>query len=297
MKKRLLPIVLAMVLICCTITITSAEDKQLRISYLDVGQGDSILIQLPDGENVLIDAGDVGKDKIVCSYLDSQKIKTIDVLVCTHPHADHEGSLDKVILKYTVKKLYMPTDCKNTKGKRIDPTSAAHKRVLSAIKKKNLKPTTLPAGTVLKMGDSTFTVLAPNKTAYNDLNNFSLALKLTYQKESFLFMGDAEAQSEGEILAAQKVDVKADVIKVGHHGSDSSTSDAFLKAVAPKYAVISAGKKNRYQHPYKVTMNKLQNAKIPVYRTDECGTIVCTSDGQTISFNTNPGDYTPGGNK
>jgi beta-lactamase superfamily II metal-dependent hydrolase len=145
------------------------------------------------------------------------------------------------------------------------------------------------AGDTLTIGDATLTFLAPNSEKYEDLNNYSIVVKLKYGNNSFIFMGDAEDISEGEILQKQ-LDIQADVIKVGHHGSHSSTTQAFLDKVNPKYAVISCEKSNDYGHPHKETLTKLKAKNINVFRTDINGTIIATSDGNNIKFNVNPVD-------
>ena len=162
-----------------------------------------------------------------------------------------------------------------------------------AIKNKGMKVALPKPGDSFNLGAAKCTILAPNNSKYKDLNNFSVVIKLEFGSNSFLLTGDAEDISESEILASG-FNVKADVLKVGHHGSHSSTTEEFLSKVNPKYAVISCETDNDYGHPRKETMDKLKNKKKIVYRTDELGTIIATSNGKTITFNTKPGSYKAG---
>lgn len=259
-------------------------DGNLKVHYIDVGQADSILIQ-QNGHNMLIDAGNNADSDLVVNYLKKQGVSNLDYVIGTHPHEDHIGGLDAVIKSFTIGKVYMP---------KATSTTQTYKDVVSAISSKKLKITTPTVGSHFNLGDATATILAPNGSGYEDANNYSIAIKLTYGNNSFLFMGDAEDISENEILSNGQ-NIKADVLKVGHHGSSSSTTKTFLSKVAPKYAVISVGKDNSYGHPHKSTMDKLKASGIIVYRTDETGTIVATSDGSKITFSTKPGTYSYNG--
>jgi competence protein ComEC len=153
--------------------------------------------------------------------------------------------------------------------------------VLAVIGSRGLKITAPAAGDTFDIGSARCTILAPNSEEYNDPNNYSIVIKLEYGQTAFLFTGDAETASEREMLE-KKYDLKADVLKVAHHGSTSSTSPAFLKAVSPKYAIISAGKDNQYGCPDSIILNRLNTYGAEICRTDECGTIIATSDGKTI---------------
>lgn len=256
--------------------VQATTDTNLRVHFIDVGQGDSILVQFPDGKNMLVDAGKNGSANAIVNYLKKAGVNRIDYLVGTHPHEDHVGSMDTVIKSFQIGEIFMPRATNNTK---------TFRDVLQAIKDKGLKVTTAKAGVnIIKADNLTADIIAPHKTEYESLNNHSAVIKITYGKISFLLTGDAEEQSEFEMLASSAVRPQADVLKVGHHGSKSSTSSGFLNAVNPKYAVISLGAGNDYGHPHKVTMDRLSKAGVQVLRTDEKGTIVFSTDGKEISY-------------
>lgn len=255
----------------------NGNDSNLKIHYIDVGQGDSELIQIGD-KNILIDAGT--SDKKALNYLKSLGIKKIDYAIATHPHEDHIGSMDDVIKTFDIGTFYSP---------KVTTTTKTFENMVKALKAKDLKMNVPKVGEEIKIGNATLTFLAPNSDKYEDLNNYSIVVKLKYGNNSFIFMGDAQDVSEGEILKKQ-LDIKADVIKIGHHGSHSSTTQEFLDKVNPRYAVISCEKGNDYGHPHKETLAKLNAKNINVFRTDLNGTIIAESDGKEISFNVKPVD-------
>lgn len=248
--------------------------ENIKIHYIDVGQGDSILIQCGE-HNMLIDAGTNSSEEDLISYLDNLNIQKFDYLVGTHTHEDHIGGMDKIVKKYDFDSILFPKTTSNTK---------TFENFVTEVKNKNKKLTAPDTTKTYILGDATFEILSPLKDEYEDQNNYSIVIKLKYKDTSFLFTGDAEKLVEEDILDTNK-DISADVIKIGHHGSSTSTSEEFLKKVNPKYAVISLGKDNSYGHPHKETIELLENYNIKTYRTDELGTIICTSDGKNISFN------------
>lgn len=293
MKKTLKFITIFLVLIfaltSCSIdvkkpkSVSNEYNSKLKIHYIDVGQGDSILVQ-KNYSNMLIDTGTNESTGKLISYLKKQNIRKIDYLILTHPHEDHIGGADAVIKDFDIGKIYMP---------RVASSTRTFKDVLRAMKDKGLKANEPELLENLKLGDANFTFYGPINSEKGDLNTYSIILKLTYGNTKFLFTGDAQAQNERAMIA-NNYDLSADVLKLGHHGSRTSTSNEFLDKVNPKYAVVSCGKGNDYGHPHKETVNKLKSRNIPLYRTDESGTIICTSDGKNINFNCNPGDYKSG---
>lgn len=270
-------------------TETSGNNKNKSISgiqlhFIDVGQADSILVQQGNSA-MLIDAGNNDDYDKVRDYLKDKKIEYLDYLIGTHPHEDHIGGLDGVIKDFNIGKIYMPKVTKPTK---------TFEDVINAIRAKEMKISTPVPGSEFMLGEALCTILAPNGKEYKDENNYSIVIKIKYKEESFLLTGDAEGISEKEIMS-KNFNISADVLKLGHHGSNSSTTKAFLDKVKPKYAVLCVSKGNDYKHPHKTTMDKLKSRGIKLYRTDEGGTIVCTSDGNSISFDVKAGSYSYGG--
>lgn len=247
-------------------------ESSLRVSFIDVGQGDSEFIELPNGETLLIDAGTNETGADVVSYISSLGYTSIDYVVGTHPHEDHIGGLDDVIRTFDIGSVYMPKVTADTK---------TFEDVLDAVAEKGLSINTAKAGVSIVDGDGlSVKMLAPVLDEYDNTNDYSAVIKVAYGDTSFLFTGDAEEYAESLITG----DVDSDVLKVGHHGSSTSTGEAFLERVSPSYAVISCGLGNSYGHPHTETIEKLGG--IPVFRTDEMGTIVATSEGSEISFRT-----------
>lgn len=239
---------------------------ELSVHFVDVGQADCQVIMLPTGQVMMIDAGNNDDDTLICNYLDNLGVEKIDYLVGTHPHEDHIGSMDVVINNYDVTNVYMPDAATDSKS---------YRDVIKAIENNNVNSIITSAGTII-YSDETLKIEAVAPVYYyDDLNNSSIVIRLTYKDSSFLFTGDAEEMSENDITA----NVEADVLSVGHHGSSTSTSDRFLERVNPMYAVISCGTNNDYGHPHWETMEKLENDDITIYRTDTMGTIICTTTG------------------
>ena len=252
-------------------SVSTFSGDTLRVNYIDVGQGDSIFIQLPNNESMLIDAGEAFEVDNVINYLNNLGIKKIDYVVGTHPHTDHIGGLEEVINTFDIGSIYMP---------RASSTSKTYEDLLTAINSKGLKVKTAKSGVVvLDDNDLKLEFIAPNSDSYSELNNYSAVLKLTYLDNTFLFMGDAETLSEDEITC----DVNVDVIKVGHHGSDSSSSVDFVNKVSPEYAIIMVGEGNSYNHPYQSIIDRYESVGAKVLRTDLDGNIVCDSDGVDVT--------------
>lgn len=250
----------------------------LKISYLDVGQADAILVENND-EAMLIDAGNNEDGKLLVKYFNEQNITNFKYVIGTHPHEDHIGGLDDVINNFNIETIYMPD---------VITTSKTFMDVLDAIENNNMTYKVPKIEEEFYLGDAKFKVLYTGVDE-TDLNNTSIVLRLDFGNTSFLFTGDATEVTEKKLLKSNsKIDV--DVLKVGHHGSKYSTTMEFLNKVSPKYAVISVGIENSYNHPESIVLNRLNNSNVDVYRTDLDGTIIITSDGYSINitnYNTN----------
>ncbi len=245
--------------------------------FIDVGQGDSILIELSSGKNILIDAGE--NSSPVISYLKKNNITRLDAIIVTHPHGDHIGGIADVVRGFEVGSFYMP---------RVTHTTKTFENMIDAIKNKGLKVTEAKAGVSLDVGQEfNAYFVAPNSAKYDNLNNYSAVLKIELGNTGYLLTGDAEELSEAEMLCAGS-NPQADLLKVGHHGSNTSSTTAFLNAVKPQFAVISVGSDNKYGHPSAETLARLQNAGAKIYRTDEHGSIIAVSDGVSITINKSP---------
>ncbi len=262
--------------------VTEIKEGDLQVHMIDVGQADSFLVRIPDGKavkNILIDAGcpNQTKSDAITDYLSACGIKELELLILTHPHYDHIGSAQKVLENITVRNVMIP-DC--------DYSSATWTNVLETIEKQNINVIFSDVGKTLDIGDASLKILAPsdNMLSGKEANDYSIVTKLTYGDTSFMFTGDAESDSEAEILGTfSKSELKCNVLKVGHHGSKTSSSQEFLDAVAPDIALISCGKDNDYGHPHDETMKKLNAMGINIFRTDEMGSVVLVSDGKTVS--------------
>lgn len=252
-----------------------AEDVLLRVDFLNVGQADCALLST-NGHYMVIDGGNNGDADTILSYLEGQGVEKLDAVVGTHPHEDHIGSLDAIINHFDVDAVYMP---------KIMHTSKTFEDVLDAVANKGLKIKSPSPGDTIDFNGLEIEVLGPQRE-YKDFNNNSIVLKVNAGETAFLFTGDAEETAEKDILQAD-YDLQADVLKVGHHGSSTSSSQAFLQAVKPKYAVISVGVGNSYYHPEEEALQRLQSIGAEIYRTDLQGNIVCTTDGKNIAFNCN----------
>ncbi|MCL1977457.1 MAG: MBL fold metallo-hydrolase [Candidatus Bathyarchaeota archaeon] len=251
------------------------QGVQLQVIVFDVGQADCTLLKMDD-HAMLIDAGNTGQDKLVLSYLSEYNITTLDYLVATHPHADHIGSMASVVNAMdSIGAVIMPDK---------SHTIQAYEKLLVAIEEKDI-PLTIPTpGQVFQWGDASVEVLAPNSPTYknDDLNEYSIVLRVEFGDTSFLFTGDAGTISETEQLNAG-FSLKSDVLKVGHHGSRGSSTQQYLAAVAPSYAVICCGADNSYGHPHAEAMTRLTGTDAAIYRTDQHGTVIFTSDGKDIT--------------
>lgn len=257
----------------------------LTVHFIDVGQADCILIQTPESA-LLVDTGDNGTEQTVLNYLKKQGVAQLDYLIGTHPHADHIGGLAEVIRAVDIETLILPN---------VTSTTRTFEDAVSAMEEKNLEITLPYPGDVytLSQGDApvSFMILAPNEEYGDDLNDWSVGIRLTCGDISFVMAGDAESKAE-EDMCANQLNLSANVLKLGHHGSRTSTSLEFLEKVAPADVVISCGAGNDYGHPHKETVQKLEAYGARIFRTDQQGTLIATTDGKALSWNVKPAkDY------
>ena len=237
------------------------NENNLHVYYIDVGQADSILV-MNEKQSLLIDAGNNEDGDMVVNFIKDKCITKLDYIIGTHPHEDHIGGMDDVINNIDVDKIYLPAIQTNTK---------TYQDVLQAIKDKNKKINSLKKGDKFNVGEAEFEVMTDSILDKNNLNLSSNIIRMVFNGTSFLFTGDAETENEKSITWEQ-----TDILKVGHHGSTTSTSQKFLNQIKPKYAIISVGKNNDYGHPKEKILERLKNEGAEIYRTDECGTIEIT---------------------
>ena len=284
--KRLLA---ASLLVCLLLTGCAAPEEQaaqidldeLVIHFIDVDHADCILLMVGD-TTVMIDGGNTPTNQDVLKYLKDFGVDQIDLMVNTHPHGDHLGGIPTVMEHFPVKAVWCSHPSFST---------TLFSSFQNQVKAQNLSIYCPNPGTVYESDGITVTVLGPlhENNTYADLNNTSLVLMVQYGQKKFLFTGDMETYAEEQLVAA-KTDLKADVLKVGHHGSYSSTSQAFLNKVDPDYAVITCGYQNEYGHPHGAPMNRLKNARVELFRTDTMGNVVMVTNGETIGIFLEPAD-------
>lgn len=257
-------------------SVSSAATPTMKVHFINVGQGDATYIKMPGGEDILIDGGRQGQGDKIIAYLKKQKVDDIEIMIATHPDADHIGALDEVLKAYKVESVYAP---------KVSHTTDAYKNFLKAVKAEKLTIKTAKAGVKLPLKTGTAKFVGPVRDyGKTDLNNWSAVLHITYNKNKFLFAGDAEKTAETDMVKAKQT-LQADVLKVGHHGAKTSSNKNFLDVVKPKYGVISVGK-NSYGHPSTEVINRFKPYKTSIYRTDQKGNIIFTSTGTKITVAT-----------
>ena len=249
----------------------SNVDGSLIVNFIDVGQGDSIFLEFPNGKNMLIDVGEKSKSELVQNFIDLKGYISLDYVVGTHPHTDHIGGLENIIENYKIGEIYLP---------KVIHTSKTYENLLSKINELGYKVNTAKSDMIIfDENGLVVKILSPIYSEYSELNNYSVVIKVVFGNTSFLFMGDAEAVVENEILR----EVNADVVKVGHHGSGTSSSDEFVNSVNAEYAVIMSGVDNQYDLPDENVVNRWKSSGAVVYNTSVNGNIVMISDGNDIS--------------
>lgn len=260
------------ILIIITLLSGCGKNSLLEIHIIDIGQGDSILIKTPNSKTLLIDGGTNESEHIVKGYLKKHKIKTIDFLIATHPDSDHIGGLDAVVNKFNVKGLYLPEQT---------ITSDSYNDLISACNQKQVPLNYVYKGDNFSI-DNYIDLFVLSPSYIQDDNNLnSIVFKLSFKNKSFLFTGDAESSNESDIINSFNLE-DIDFLKVGHHGSKSSTTSEFLDETTPDVAVISCGYKNQYGHPHNTTLKNLKDHNVTTYRTDLSGDIVLYSNGEII---------------
>ncbi len=251
------------------------EDGEVLFHFIDVGQGDAILVTTPDG-NMLVDTSEPNANEELDEYLKSANVTTLKYLVLTHPDADHIGNAAHVIENFEVENVVLNED--------NIATTKLFENLLDVIEANDINVISLKVGESFSLGALNNTVIAPNDD-YNDPNEMSYVIKAVYGETSVMLTGDAERKSEADIVGKWSADaLKCDILKVGHHGSDSSTTEEFLNVVDPKIAVISCGEGNKYGHPHDEVVERLEAKGITVYRTDTQGSIIFKTDGNNFTL-------------
>lgn len=258
----------------------SYGDEEFKVHFIDIGQGDAIVIQTPDDEFMLIDSGEGEfKDKLD-NYLQGLGVTTFKYVIFTHPHSDHIGSAAYIVNKYNIETLIMPNAVTTTK---------TFSNLLDAIENKGLEVTQPVIGDEYTLGEAKFMIAAPISDFYDNLNNYSVAIKMIFRETSYFFGGDMEKLAENEVIAHckdTKSDLSCDILKVSHHGSSSSSTSAWLDLINPQIAVIMCGIENSYGHPNKDVLKRLEERNVEVARTDLEGDIVISTNGRGYMIRT-----------
>lgn len=284
MKKRLISLFLILSLLLCgcaeaevpqSTAAAPVSGDSLLVHFIDVGQADCALLEF-GGEYMLIDGGNKDDGQLVVSYLEQQGVEELDVVVCTHAHEDHVGGLPSVLAVYPTARVYSPTKTYS---------SNIYDDFMYYVDQQRLEVTLPVPGDTFRLGEAQVTILGP-VMSYAETNDTSIVLRVDYGETSFLFTGDMETAAENDMLDYWDDDAlfKADVLKVGHHGSNTSTGYRFLNAVDPDYGILSCGRDNSYGHPHEEPMSRLEQAEVTTFRTDELGTVLASSNGQEVFF-------------
>lgn len=285
-KKKLISFILAVVILIVSYIITEIEESNknipdidtsldtMAVHYIDADQGDAIFIELPQNRSMLIDASTNSQEQTVIDFISELGYSYIDYVIATHPHEDHIGGMDGVLNTFKVGKFYLPNDVATTK---------TYEKMLEAVENNGAKVIEAKSGiSIISEENLSVDILSPilvHAEEYGDDHNaWSVICKLTYGENTFMFTGDAEAETESFLEG----DLQSDVLKVGHHGSSTSTSEEFFYKVDPKIAVISCGVDNDYGHPHDEIMALLERENVKIYRTDISGNITVTSNGNVL---------------
>lgn len=260
-------------------TVTERLEDDLYVHFIDVGQGDCVYITA-GGQNMLIDCGEASESETVISYLNKQGVSRLDYVIATHPHSDHMGGMSEIILSYDVGEVIMP----HLEDEDI-PTTRYFENFIDACSSKGLYITEAQTGRTIALGEAEAEIIAPLGSGYSNANNYSIGIILSHGNNDFLFTGDAEELAEEEMLESGRLE-HVRVYKAGHHGSSTSSSKDFIKAISPDYAVIMCGAGNSYGHPHDVIVDRLSEYTKQIFRTDLDGNIVFESDGLNLQVRT-----------
>ncbi len=271
MKKYSIIFTIILLLLCSS-SVSGAN--RLEVHFIDVGQGDAIFIKTPSGKNALIDAGNLSAGHRVRQYLKSRRVSTLDAVIITHMHPDHVGGLFCLVPDLAVEKIY--------DNGAVLIGYDFWEEYINLIKNLKIKREILEEGDEFSFGRVKLRVLSPSKPLIGDMNGDSIVIKISYGKIAFLLTGDLNKKGEKRLLA-RKLNLRSQVLKVGHHGADDATSEAFLEEVNPLLAVISVGKNNPYGYPGEKTLHLLKRKGVNLFRTDLDGTVVVRTDGERFS--------------
>ena len=298
MKKKFLALMLILSLLFCGCEVVYypaevpttpdfTEGETLTVHYIDVGQADSILLET-EGKFMLIDGGNKEDGQLVISYLQQQGVEELEAVICTHAHEDHVGGLPSVLAVFPVKAVYAPTRTYSSK---------VFDSFLHYVDQQGLEVTIPAPGDKLALGGVDMTVVGPVKS-YAETNDTSIVVLADYSETRFLFTGDMETPAENDMLDywGDRINWNVDVLKAGHHGSDTSSGYRFVYEADPEYAIVSVGTGNTYGHPSESILSRYGDAGIPLFRTDELGHVIVTTDGQNIAVtwedqNAQPSEY------
>ena len=253
-------------------------EGELEVHFIDVGNADCILVRQED-KNLLIDAGERNDEDVILQYLANHGVEHLDLVIATHPHADHIGSMTAVLEEIPVDRFVM-----SFMPESATPTTVTYLRMLEILDEKSIEVEEAVPGAEYELGTARLQILGPLEET-EETNDISVITRLTFGQRSFLFTGDAETGVEKQLINSG-YPLSADVLKLGHHGSNTSNSTAFIKRVTPQCVVVTCGEGNSYGHPHEEVMTRLEKLGIPAYRADLCGHIVFTTDGEKLTVET-----------
>lgn len=261
-------------------------EGELVVHMIDVGQADCFLL-VQNGITALVDCGTRSTCKDAVKYLQELGITKLDYVIGTHPHDDHMGGMYEILVNFETGTIILP-DSRNE-----EMTANWYIKLMNELNTGNYNVKYPEEGAIFNLGDATMQVLSAETEVNGNTNNYSIVLKVSFGSMDIIMTGDAETEIEKKILESG-INIDAEILKVGHHGSDTSSSEAFLDAISPEYGLISCKIGNKYEHPIKSTMEKLEERNVEVYRTDECGSVVITITPDDVTFDCEPGDYLSG---